>query len=52
MGPVAEEEPEIVERVTEDESIELIDYLLVGGSRWNFEAGGRGCRPVSVRDTR
>jgi uncharacterized protein involved in exopolysaccharide biosynthesis len=29
MGPVAEEEPRIAERVTEDESVELIDYLLV-----------------------
>jgi len=40
MGPVAEEEPEIAERAAEDESVELIDYLLVVWShRWLIGLG-------------
>jgi uncharacterized protein involved in exopolysaccharide biosynthesis len=40
MGPVAEEEPKIAERMAEDESIELIDYLLVVWSyRWLIGLG-------------
>ncbi len=40
MGPVAEEEPKIAERMAEDESVELIDYLLVVWSyRWLIGLG-------------